>query len=53
MSEYLNYQGIELAKSLLLFSIEEKVYLNDEIAINYLKIYGANCFGNKVEKKIF
>ena len=25
MSEYLNYQGIELAKALLLFSIEEKV----------------------------
>jgi DNA-directed RNA polymerase len=30
ISEYLNYQGIELAKSLLLFSKEEKVYLDDE-----------------------
>jgi hypothetical protein len=51
--EYLNYQNIELAKSLLEFSVGEKVYINDEIAINYLKIFGANCYGNKVEKKSF
>ena len=40
VTEYLNYQGIELAKGLLQFSIGEKVYLNDDIAIKYLKIFG-------------
>jgi DNA-directed RNA polymerase len=53
VTEYLNYQGIELAKGLLQFSIGEKVYLNDDIAIKYLKIFGVNCFGNKLEKKSF
>jgi len=53
VTEYLNYQGIELAKGLLQFSIEEKVYLSDDFAINYLKIFGANCFGNKLEKQSF
>lgn len=42
-SDYLNYQGIELAKSLLKFSTGEKVYLSDEVSIKYLKIFGANC----------
>ena len=51
--EYLNYQGIDLAKGLLQFSKGEKVYLSDKIAINYLKIFGANSFGNKLEKKSF
>lgn len=53
VTEYLNYQGIELAKGLLEFSIGEKVYLTDQDAINYLKIFGANCFGNKLDKKSF
>jgi hypothetical protein len=56
MVEYLNYQGIELAKSLLEFKIGEKIYLNDELSINYLKIFGANCFGggaDKLDKKSF
>jgi DNA-directed RNA polymerase len=53
VTEYLNYQGIELAKGLLLFSVEEKVNLTDDFAINYLKIFGANCFGNKLDKKSF
>jgi len=53
VTEYLNYQGIELAKGLLQFSIGEKIYLSDDIAIKYLKIFGANCFGNKLEKKSF
>jgi DNA-dependent RNA polymerase len=75
--EYLNFQGIELAKSLLEFSVGEKVYLNESAhvqqlrssraqhsqhcesgeseldPINYLKIFGANCYGNKLEKKSF
>lgn len=49
--EYLNYQGVELAKALLNFSKGEKVKLNDEFSINYLKIFGANCFG--LSKKSF
>lgn len=53
VTEYLKYQGIELAKGLLQFSIGEKVYLSDNLAIKYLKIFGANCFGNKLEKKSF
>ena len=50
ISQYLNYQSNELAKSLLLFSKGEKLYKNDVVAINYFKAYGANCFGNKLDK---
>jgi len=45
VTEYLNYQGIELAKGLLQFSNGEKVNLNDDFAIKYLKVFGANCYG--------
>jgi DNA-directed RNA polymerase len=51
--EYLNYQGIELAKSLLEFSEGEKVELSDKNSIDYLKIFGANCYGNKLDKTSF
>jgi len=51
VSQYLNYQSTELAKSLLLFSKGEKLMKNDTIAINYFKAYGANCYGNKLDKK--
>ena len=53
ITEYLNYQGIDLAKSLLEFSSGEKVLLSDEKSINYLKIYGSNCYGNDLNKKSF
>jgi hypothetical protein len=53
MAEYLSYQGTELAKSLLLFANGEKVYMTDTLSINYLKIFGANCFGNKLDKASF
>lgn len=45
MPEYLNFQSNSLAKSLLLFSKSDKWNKNDHQAINYLKIYGAGCFG--------
>lgn len=51
VSQYLNYQSTELAKSLLLFSRGEKLEKNNTTAINYFKAYGANCYGNKLDKK--
>ena len=50
-SNYLNYQGTELAKALLLFSKGEQISKTNIDALNYLKIFGANCFGNKLNKK--
>ena len=52
-TEYLIYQGIDLAKSLLEISSGEKVLLSDETSINYLKIYGSNCYGQGLNKKSF
>ena len=49
ITEYLNYQGIELAKALLIFAKSEKLYKTDELSIKFLKIYGANCFGNNLD----
>lgn len=37
----------------MLFSQGEKVKLSDETLINYLKIFGGNCFGNKINKLSF
>ena len=51
--DYLNYQGVELAKSLLLFSKGEKINKFDKKSIEYLKIFGANCYGQGVGKKSF
>lgn len=51
--DYLNYQSTELAKALLLFSRGNKILKTDTLAANYLKIYGANCFGHKLDKASF
>ena len=50
---YLNYQGSELAKSLLLFSEGTIISISDISALDYLKAYGANCYGNEISKKRF
>jgi len=47
----LNYQSTELSKSLLLFSNATEIYRDDKQAFDYLFIYGANCFGNGLDKK--
>ena len=49
--DFLNYQGTDLAKSLLVFSKGEKVYKSDIESINYLLIYGANCYGNGLNRR--
>lgn len=51
--EYFHYQSVELAKSLLKFAKGEKVSLNDEVSIKFLKIFGANCYGNTLDKSSF
>jgi hypothetical protein len=52
ITEYLNYQGNELAKALLLFSIPNKISrIGCDISIAYFKAYGANCFGGKIKRE--
>jgi DNA-directed RNA polymerase len=48
---YLNYQGTELAKALLNFGNKSKLYLDDDNSLDYLYSYGANCYGNGVDKQ--
>ena len=48
---YFNYQSNELSKSLISFSIPGKLKIKDTTAIEYFKAYGANCYGNGLDKK--
>lgn len=50
---YLNYQGSELAKSLLLFSRPGIIERTNTQAIEYLKSYGAVSYGHGNDKKSY
>jgi len=48
---YFNYQSNELSKSLLSFSIPGTIERYDEESMNYIKVYGANCYGGSLSKR--
>lgn len=50
-AEYLHYQANDLARGLILFAEPGKILKHDTTAINYFKAYGANMFGDGLDKK--
>lgn len=45
MPHFFNYQASELSKALILFSKPGYIQKRDLKAFDYLKLYGANCYG--------
>jgi DNA-directed RNA polymerase len=48
---FFNYQSNELSKALILFETPGVIKRDDLSSINYLKTYGANCFGGTIGKQ--